>query len=63
MRYFTIGVVKVKRETDLAFLFELESSELWVPKSVIEEPDDVAVDDEDIEVNVKTWFAEKEGLE
>lgn len=63
MRYVTVGVSKVLQETALAFLFETEESEVWVPKSVIEEPDEIAVDDEDIEVNVKTWFAEKEGLE
>ncbi len=62
MRYTTVGVSKVLQETALAFLFETEDGETWVPKSVLESPDDIAVDDEEIEVEVAAWFAEKEGL-
>lgn len=82
MRTITLYVAKVRRETDLAFLFVLqpedgdgelgrvgdsgsvlnEGEKLWIPKSVIEDADDIAVGDEDLEVNVAEWFAEKEGL-
>jgi len=76
MRTVLVAVAEVKRETDLAFLFVLpgdvdgdgldtedDRERIWVPKSVIDdEGDGIEVGDDDIEVNVAEWFAEKEGL-
>lgn len=76
MRTVAVAVDEVLRETDLAFLFAMpadtdddsgsvlddDRERLWVPKSVIEDADDITVGDEDFEVNVAEWFAEKEGL-
>ena len=74
MRTVSVAVDEVLRETDLAFLFAFpgdadgdsvlddDRERLWVPKSVIEDADEIAVGDEEIEVNVAEWFAEKEGL-
>jgi hypothetical protein len=76
MRTVLISVAEVKRETPLAFLFVLpgdadgvgldcedERERIWVPKSVIDdEGEGIEAGDEDIEVNVAEWFAEKEGL-
>ena len=62
MASVTICVHQVVRETDKAFLFLLDSGETWVPKSVVEDADDIAEGDDDLEVEVAKWFAEKEGL-
>jgi hypothetical protein len=59
----TIEVAEVLAETDLALLFRLDDDEaVWVPKSVITHADEIDVGDEDIEVEVKAWFAEREGM-
>lgn len=57
-----IEVERVEGETDLAFYFVIDGEKVWLPKSQIEEPDEIAVGDEQIEVNVAQWLAEKEGL-
>jgi hypothetical protein len=62
MRTVMIQVEEVRRETDLALLFVVDGEEVWVPKSQIEESDEISEGDEDIEVNVAEWFAEQEGL-
>lgn len=53
---------KVKKLTDRAVLFSFknygELVEKWIPKSVIDEGDDVSVGDE--EVLVAEWFCDKE---
>lgn len=57
--YDCVQVAKVLSETDRAFLFRLESrQQVWVPKSVIDDPDSIDVDDEDIEVGVADWFVQ-----
>lgn len=58
----TIEVLRVIAETDLALLMELEDGEQWFPKSVITDAEDIDVGDTEIEIEVKEWFAEKEGL-
>jgi hypothetical protein len=62
MATVTLTVLKVVAETDLALLLELEEDQVWVPKSVITGADEIDVGDEDIEVEVAEWFAEREGL-
>jgi len=75
VRTVTIAVDEVKQETDLAFLFVLpcdgpESDDIfddareriWVPKSVIEDADDLSRGDVEIEVEIAEWFAIQEGL-
>lgn len=62
MDYVTIEIDKIKRATDLAVLAEIGGSEYWIPRSVIEDGDDL--DEGDFgEINVAEWFAQKEGLE
>lgn len=39
-----------------------EDDELWIPKSVIHEECYYAVGDTDVELNIKAWFATKEGI-
>ncbi len=62
MRTVLIEVERVERETELAFLFVVEGEEIWVPKSVVAEPDEVSEGDEDLELNIAEWFAERENL-
>ena len=53
----------IKRETEKAFWFHLEDDRfLWVPKSMIESPEDYEAGDEDGTVSVSEWFASQEGL-
>jgi hypothetical protein len=58
----TIEVLRVVAETDLALLLELEDGEQWFPKSVITDAESIDVGDEDIEIQVASWFADREGL-
>lgn len=62
MRTVTIEVEEVKAETELAFLFVINGEESWVPKSQVEDADDIEKGFSGIEVEVAEWFAEKEGL-
>lgn len=52
-------------QTDDAVLIQEEKREIWIPKSVCEDPPNF-VDNIDrntsISISVKYWFAEKEGL-
>lgn len=58
----TLNVDRVVKGTDDALLFEIDGDRTWVPRSVIEDDDSIDIGTVDIEVNVKTWFAKKEGL-
>jgi hypothetical protein len=63
VKHEVIEVELVAKETDLAFLFEIDGmSPIWVPKSVIDDPDEIGVGDESIEVGIAAWFASKEGI-
>lgn len=61
---YTPIVVEVTIVTEKAIRIYFDGEPLWIPKSVIAEEDleDISVGEE-VEINVKTWFAEKEGLE
>jgi hypothetical protein len=53
---------RVKLVTTRAVLIQYDGlREIWIPRSVIENGDTIAKDDED--VVVQEWFAEREGLE
>lgn len=54
--------VEIRQATDLAFLVFDGDKEVWVPKSLIEEPDDLKISDKCQEISVPVWFAEREGL-
>jgi len=55
---------KVKHETELALLVEIEGEPVWVPKSVIDDDSEVYDDNENAKgaLVVKEWWAEKAGL-
>lgn len=56
-----IACLSKLRETDKAALYRLaDGADVWIPKSVIEDEDEM--DDGAIVLSVAGWFAEKEGL-
>lgn len=60
-----LGNGRVKRGSDKALQIELDSGEtVWIPKSMIHDDSEVYDDDKNNEgeVVVQTWWAEKEGL-
>lgn len=57
--YTTVAVALVKRDSGKAFLFVLAATgeEVWLPHSTLEnDPTEIFVGDEDIEVSVKDSF-------
>ncbi len=62
MKTRPVFVEEILRETDAAFLFQIDGEEKWVPKSVLEGADTFDLGDEDVEVEVAVWFADKEEL-
>lgn len=61
-QYVEIEVEKVVKETDHAFLFQIEGEEYWVPKSQLESEDGLVEGEEDITVSMTHFIAEKKGL-
>jgi len=62
---YEVGIVRCKKETDLALLVEgecLPKGTLWVPKSVVHDDSEVFEEGHEGKLVVKEWFAEKEGL-
>lgn len=56
-------VERVKVETDLALLVEIEGEEHWVPKSQVDEDSEVySKKNGSGTLVVSRWWAEKEGL-
>lgn len=56
-------VVEVVAETDKAIRVHLEDGdEVWVPRSVMDDPDRLSKGDTDVTLTVKAWWAEKEGM-
>lgn len=63
--YTTINAAPVSA-TDKAVLFAFSNNSLlqqWVPRSVIEDGDDVEESEEEDDYHIETWFAKKEGLD
>lgn len=62
-RYTSLIVDDVVAETPKAIRVRMDDELLWIPKSVIHESDSWVVEGgEQIELNIKQWFANKEGL-
>lgn len=55
--YVIVDPAEYVRESDGAICFDLGGEERWIPKSLIGE-----VDQDAMTVEVKDWFAHKEGL-
>ena len=55
----------IRRETEKAYLFKLDDGGepgVWIPKSVVTDMTEDWAIGESIDMFVKPWFAEKEGL-
>lgn len=53
---------EVQAVTNKAVLLAMGTGECWIPKSVIEEPEELDQIGIMATVNVKEWFVEKEGI-
>lgn len=61
----SLGQGSIVRETDKAMLVELDSGdEVWVPLSVIHDDSELyqGCEEDEGELVVEEWFADKEGL-
>lgn len=69
MEWVHLNVDEILVETEKAFKVQLESTSdgpgkrIWLPKSVIADPNDYNEGDRDCTISVEDWFADKEGLE
>lgn len=62
MDYEELGSFIIVKATDQAIAIDMGDDEwTWLPRSVVEDGDDME-EGEEYEINVQTWFAEKEGL-
>lgn len=52
---------EVLHETEMAVLCEVDGDEVWIPRSVIEDGEDLETGDTG-DIEVAEWFAIKEGL-
>lgn len=61
--YVTVHVDKILKETEKAFLAEIDGSQVWLPFSQIADHEDYAVGDEDVELSITEFIANAKGLE
>ena len=57
-----IEVERIKRETDKAFLVEIEGEEVWLPKSQIADWEDYEEGDTDCTMSISEFIADEKGL-
>lgn len=62
MTYSTLDIDTVVKTTDRAVLVEVGGEEYWIPRSVIEDGDELDEGDNG-EIEVADWFLRKEGLD
>jgi hypothetical protein len=61
--YVHVKVKEIREDTLRAFLLVLENyGEVWVPKSLMADPDHYNVGDRDCEISLKEWYARKINL-
>ena len=61
-RWVHILVEKVVRETEKAFLCQIDGEEHWLPKSQISDPDDYGEGNENCEMSVTEFIAREKGF-
>lgn len=61
-RWTDVEVTEVIKESDDAFLFEIDGEEYWIPKSQIHRDASLSEGDENITVEITTWIADQKGL-
>ena len=57
-----VEVEKIVRETDSAFLLQIDGETHWVPKSQIADFETYEEGDEDVTVSITEWIAQEKGL-
>lgn len=57
-----LDVDRIVRETDAAFLIEIDGERHWIPKSQVSGSDRLSEGDEDVTVSVTEWIADQKGL-
>lgn len=62
MDYVLIEADCIKAATDRAVLAVIDGEEHWIPRSVIEDGDDIVAGGDPEELSVAEWFVNKEGL-
>lgn len=60
--YIHLDDVKILKETDRAFLIEIEEGQFWIPFTQISDPDDYVEGDENVSMSITEWIAEKAGI-
>jgi hypothetical protein len=50
------------RQSEKAYCLKIDGQDKWIPKSVVTDITEDLVPGESVDVFVKPWFAEKEGL-
>lgn len=59
---FVLLVADVVHITERAILLSCDGEEFWVPKSQVEDPDNLEPGEEDAEIRVKKWVLDERGL-
>lgn len=54
--------VKILKETEKAFLIEIEEGQFWIPRRQIADPDDYGEGDEGVSMSISEWIAEMKGI-
>jgi hypothetical protein len=61
--YVTVLIEKIKKETDKAFLCEIEDGEdVWLPFTHVADYENYEEGDEDLEISITEWMAREKGL-
>lgn len=60
--FVEIEVTEVLRESEKAYLFDIDGDEMWFPKSHIR-TDTFGVGSKNVKVEVSKWIADEKGLE
>lgn len=60
--WFYLDVDRVVKETDKAFLVEIDGEQIWLPKSQIADAHDYEEGDENCGMSVTEYIAKEKGL-
>lgn len=60
--WIEVQVTRIIKETDAAFLVEIEEEEYWLPKSQIWEPETYSESDEDVSMEITRFIADTKGI-
>ena len=61
-RWIHLDDVNILKETDSAFLIEIEEGEFWIPRSQIADADDYREGDEGASMSITEWIAGQKGI-